>query len=59
MSLDDGQHFAADNGRISVVCGMVDVVGNEFIVELCPRDSTGQSICGLIQEGQIQVFHIP
>ena len=59
MNRDDGQHIAADNGRVGVVCGMVEFVGNEFIVGLCPRDSTVQSICGLIQKGQIKVLQIP
>jgi hypothetical protein len=59
MSFDDGQHIAADDGRVSVVCSMVGFFGNKFVVELCPRDSTGQSISGLIQEGHIQIPQIP
>jgi len=59
MSCNDRQHIAADDSRGCVMYSMMDFLGNKSVVELCPRDSMGQSIGGLIQEGHIQVLQTP
>lgn len=59
MSFDDGQHIASDYGRVSVICSMVGFLGNEFVVELCQSDSTGQCIGGLIQKRHIHDLQTP
>ncbi len=59
MSFNDGQHIAANDDSIGVTCGMMGLLGNEFIVELCACDSAGQSIRGLIQERHIQGLQGP
>ena len=59
MSFNNGQHIAANDGSISVKYSTMDLLGDEFVVELRARDRTGQSVGGLIQERHIQVLQIP
>lgn len=59
MGFNNGQHIPANNGSISVPRSMVGFFGDEFVVKLCVRDSTRQSIGSLIQERHAQGLQVP